>query len=104
MKTVNGKLSTDDIQLSLNNHSTVPHMVKPKLVYISNATEIGTIYTRHEAEALYRFCKEKDLYFSLDGARLATALNCEKNDLALEDISKLTDIFYIGGTKNGGLI
>ena len=104
MKTDNGKLSTDDIQVALNNHSAVPHMVKPKLVYISNATEIGTIYTKHELEELYNFCQEKGLYFFLDGARLATALSCDKNDLTLKDLSKLTDVFYIGGTKNGALI
>ncbi len=104
MKTNNGKLSIDDIQLAIKNHSAVPHMVKPKLVYISNATEIGTIYTKHEVETVYNFCREKGLYFFLDGARLATALSCDKNDLTLEDLSRLTDVFYIGGTKNGALI
>ena len=104
MKTENGKLSTDDLQLALNNHTAIPHMVKPKMVYISNATEIGTIYTKQELKSIYRFCKEKQLYLFLDGARLATALSCEKNDLTLEDLSILTDIFYIGGTKNGALI
>ena len=104
VKTDSGKLSTDAIQIALNNHSHVPHMVKPKLVYISNATEIGTIYTRHELKTLYDFCKEKNLCLFLDGARLATALRCKKNDLTLEDLSKFTDAFCIGGTKNGALM
>jgi threonine aldolase len=104
MKTGNGKLSVKDIQSALENHSHVPHMVKPKLVYISNATEIGTIYTRKDLEIISKFCKKNDLYLFLDGARLATALSCEKNDVTLEDLSKLTDVFYIGGTKNGAMI
>jgi len=104
VKTETGKLSAADIQLALDNHTHTPHMVKPRLVYISNATEIGTVYTKQALESLHRFCKEKNLYLFLDGARLATALSCEKNNLALEDLSKLTDIFYIGGTKNGALI
>lgn len=104
VKTENGKLSAADIQLVLDNHTHTPHMVKPRMVYISNATEIGTVYTKQELESVYRFCKENNLYLFLDGARLATALSCEKNNLTLEDLSKLTDIFYIGGTKNGALI
>ena len=104
IKTANGKLSPADIQNTLDSHSAVPHMVKPKLVYISNATEIGTIYLKHELEALHDFCKSNNMYLFLDGARLGSALCCEKNDLTLKDLSQLTDVFYIGGTKNGALI
>ena len=104
IKSNNGKLNTDDIQLALDSHSLVPHMVKPKLVYISNASEIGTIYTKRELQSLHDFCEEKGLYLFLDGARLGSALCSEKNDLTLADLSKLTDIFSLGGTKNGALI
>ncbi|MEA3423630.1 MAG: aminotransferase class I/II-fold pyridoxal phosphate-dependent enzyme [Bacillota bacterium] len=77
------------------------HMVVPKLVYISNATEMGTIYTKNQLIKLREKCDEHGLYLYLDGARLATALTCSDNDLTIEEIAKLTDIFYIGGTKNG---
>lgn len=104
MHTSNGKLDPETIQLALDNHSAAPHMVKPKLVYISNATEIGTIYTKAELESLSQFCKDNDLYLFVDGARLGSALCASKNDMSMSDLSKLTDVFTIGGTKNGALI
>jgi len=100
----NGKLRPSDIQSALNNYSLVPHMVKPKLVYISNATETGTVYSKQELQYLSEFCKKAGLYLFLDGARLGAALCSEKSDLTLEDLSKLTDLFTLGGTKNGALI
>lgn len=98
-----GKLSPAQIQSALDAH-TDEHMVKPKLVYISNPTEIGTIYYKKELEALSRFCRAHDLFLYLDGARLGSALCAEGNDLELSDLAKLVDAFYIGGTKNGALI
>ena len=71
------------------------------MVYISNTTEIGTVYSKEEIENISEVCKENDLYLFLDGARLASALASEKSDLNLEDYPKYCDIFYIGGTKNG---
>ena len=79
-------------------------MVKPKMVHISNSTEVGTIYSKEELKNIYDFCKKNDLYLFLDGARLGSALCSEENDLTLEYLSKYTDVFYIGGTKNGALI
>ena len=73
------------------------------MVYISNTTEIGTQYTLAELEALSRFCRQNNLYLFLDGARLGAALTSPINDLNLADIARLTDVFYIGGTKNGAL-
>lgn len=104
VETADGKLNSSDIQLVLDNHKNVPHQVMPKLVYISNSTELGTIYTKKELENLSLFCRENNLYLFLDGARLGHALTSEINDVSLEDISKLTDVFYLGGTKNGALI
>lgn len=98
-----GKLRTTDIEEILKEH-TDEHMVKPRMVYISNSTEVGTIYTKEELKNIYEFCKNNDLYLFLDGARLGSALCSEENDLTLEDLSKYTDVFYIGGTKNGALI
>ncbi|ASK95298.1 threonine aldolase [Xanthomonas citri pv. fuscans CFBP 6996] len=80
------------------------HMVQPRLVYISNSTESGTIYTRAELDALSRFCRANDLLLYLDGARLGAALTADGNDLDLPTIATLTDAFYIGGTKNGALL
>ena len=79
------------------------HMVKPKLVYISNSTEIGTIYSKKELSDLYSFCKENNLIFFIDGARMGSAITSKENDLLLSDLVNLCDAFYIGGTKNGAL-
>lgn len=98
-----GKLNTSHIQAAIDAH-TDEHMVKPKLVYISNPTEIGTIYYKNELEALNRFCKENKLFLYMDGARLGSALCSEGNDLELSDLASLVDAFYIGGTKSGALI
>lgn len=79
------------------------HTATPGLVYVSNATEIGTVYTKAELTALYDCCKAHGLYLYLDGARLGTALTSRENDLSPQDLPRLTDAFYIGGTKNGAL-
>ena len=97
---IDGKLTADLILNELKKHED-HHMVKPKMLYISNTTEIGTIYSKEEIENISEVCKENDLYLFLDGARLASALASEKSDLNLEDYPKYCDIFYIGGTKNG---
>lgn len=102
--TNDGKLKPSDIEKVLQGYSLRPHVVKPKMVYVSNSTEIGTIYHKTELEQLSEFCKSKKLLLFLDGARLGHALTAENNDLTLKDIAKLTDIFYIGGTKNGALL
>ncbi|MEG0496145.1 MAG: low specificity L-threonine aldolase [Eubacterium sp.] len=98
----NGKLNVPLIKKALSDH-TDHHMVLPKLVYLSNPTEIGTIYTKAELQAIHSFCHEKDLILFIDGARLASALTAESNDLSLSDYPKLCDAFYIGGTKCGAL-
>lgn len=100
--TPDGKLTPAHIQAILDFH-TDEHMVQPKMVYISNATEVGTQYTKKELEMLYTFCRQHDLYLFMDGARMGAALTSSVNDLTLADIARLTDMFYIGGTKNGAL-
>ena len=80
------------------------HMVKPKAVYISDSTELGTVYTKAELQQIRAVCDKYGLYLYLDGARLGVALTCEENDLTLHDIADLCDCFYIGATKNGGMI
>ncbi|MEH7336367.1 aminotransferase class V-fold PLP-dependent enzyme [Neobacillus drentensis] len=98
-----GKLTPLHIKQILDFH-TDEHMVKPKLVYISNSTEIGTIYKKSELEQLSEFCRKNNLILYMDGARLGSALCSTENDLTLNDIAALVDAFYIGGTKNGALI
>ncbi len=97
-----GKLVSEDIVNVLESH-TDEHMVRPKLIYISNSTEIGTVYTKEELENLYNCCRENRLILFVDGARLGSALCAEGNELTLEDMGRFSDAFYIGGTKNGAL-
>ena len=103
VETTNGKLKPSDIQGVLNFH-TDEHMVMPKLVFISNSTEIGTVYSKKELSELFTFCKKNNLYLYLDGARIASALTSESNNLNIKEVSEYTDAFYIGGTKNGALL
>lgn len=98
-----GKIGPVHVKAVLEGHPD-EHMVKPKLVYISDSTEVGTIYNKKELEELSAFCKENNLLLYLDGARLGSALCAKGNDLTLLDLANLTDAFYIGGTKNGALL
>ncbi|KLT73609.1 amino acid lyase [Neisseria arctica] len=99
-----GKLTVSAIEAVVKNHSLAPHVVKPKLVYISQATEVGTVYNLAELEALSNYCRNHGLYFYIDGARLGSAIMAEGCDVTLPDLARLTDAFYIGATKNGGLL
>ncbi|MCU9614964.1 low specificity L-threonine aldolase [Caldibacillus lycopersici] len=101
--TVDGKLTPAHVQAVLEAHED-EHMVKPKLVYISNSTEIGTLYRKQELMELKQFCEAHHLFLFMDGARLGSALCSEENDVSLHDLPSLVDAFYIGGTKNGALI
>lgn len=75
----------------------------PKMVYISNPTELGTIYKKEEIEDIYEFCKESNMYLFIDGARLGSALESFGNNIKYSDLTSLCDAFYIGGTKNGAM-
>ena len=98
-----GKLTPALVESVLAQHNGTEHMVLPRLVYISDTTEIGTIYTEAELTALRRCCDAHGLVLYLDGARLGSALTAPGNDLTLPDLAALTDAFTIGGTKNGAL-
>ena len=99
----NGKLNPALIRRAVADHQTgvEEHMVLPRMVYVSDSTEFGTIYTRAELQALHDVCRELGLILYLDGARMAAALTAEGNDLKPEDFAQLCDAFYVGGTKNG---
>lgn len=102
--TDDGKLTPELIEATLASNAHFPHMTRPKLVYISNATEVGTIYTKQEVTVLSECCKLNNLLLMIDGARLGTAITAPKSDLSLSDVARLCDIFWIGGTKAGALI
>ena len=95
-----GKLTPELVRQAVAAHPD-EHMVKPRLVYVSNTTEVGGVYTTAELEVLRAVCDELGLLLYLDGARLASALAC--GGASFEDLGRLCDAFYIGGTKNGAI-
>ena len=98
-----GKVTPAMVEAVLARHDGSEHMVSPKVVYISDTTEIGTVYTKAELTALRRCCDRHGLLLYLDGARLGCALTIPGADVTLSDLAALTDVFTIGGTKNGAL-
>ncbi len=101
-----GKISPEALEECINSYwqdGNHEHMVMPGLVYISQPTEYGTLYSLDELSRMNRICHEHSIPLYLDGARLAYALACPENDVTLPDIGKLCDAFYIGGTKCGTL-
>ena len=101
--TNNGKLTPELIAPVLVEHH-FEHMVKPRLVYISNPTELGTVYSKSELSALSEYCQQKQLLIYMDGARLGAALTSKNADLTMPEIFAMTDALFIGGTKNGALL
>ena len=101
MPSVNGKLTPADVAQAVAGNAQVPHMAKPKMVYISNATEFGTVYSLAELTALRSACDAHNLLLMIDGARIGVAI--EASDVTLTDIAAIADVFWIGGTKAGAL-
>ncbi len=101
---VDGKITPEKIEEALAANSHFPHMAKPRLVYLSNATETGTLYTLAELRAISTLTRRRGLILFLDGARLGAALASHINDATLADIASLVDLFWIGGTKVGALL
>jgi len=99
---VDGKISADQVDNYCKNGFD-EHVVHPGMVYISQPTELGTLYTLDELTALSEVCRKYKLPLFADGARLAYGLMAEGNDVQLEDLARLCDVFYIGGTKVGAL-
>ncbi|HWL23037.1 MAG TPA: aminotransferase class I/II-fold pyridoxal phosphate-dependent enzyme, partial [Ureibacillus sp.] len=95
---VDGKLTPADIEHALKSHYD-EHMVKIGMVYISQSTELGTVYSYDELKAIYDFCREHQLYLFIDGARLSSGLAA--SGVSLNMFKDLCDCFYIGGTKIG---
>jgi threonine aldolase len=106
LQSTDGKLTSKqvtDAYFSHFNDCNKEHCVQPKLVYISNPTELGTIYSKEELLDISKVCKDNDLLLYMDGARLGYALTSAANDLDLPTIAQCCDAFYIGGTKVGAL-
>ncbi|UYT07961.1 aminotransferase class I/II-fold pyridoxal phosphate-dependent enzyme [Treponema denticola] len=106
IESANGKITADQADALIKAHyddPTAEHMVQPGIIYISNPTELGTIYSKKELQALKLTAQKYSVPLYVDGARLGTALTADKNDLSLADMARYTDAFYIGGTKMGAL-
>ncbi|MFI3171059.1 MAG: low specificity L-threonine aldolase [Eubacteriales bacterium] len=106
MPATKGKISAEQVRAAYEAHEndvTKEHIVQPGMVYISNPTEYGTLYSKAELEAMSATCRELGLPLFLDGARLGYGLMAEGYDVTMEDITRLCDVFYIGGTKVGAL-
>lgn len=102
---VDGKLQASDIDSFISefyNDATYPHMVRPAMVYISFPTELGTLYTRSELAQIHDICRKWEIPLYIDGARMAYGL-AASSDLSLKDFARMSDVFYIGGTKCGAL-
>ena len=102
----NGKMKAEDLKAFVRDYyadEAHEHMPFPGMVYISHPTEYGTLYTKKELGEISKVCKEYDMSLFLDGARLGYGLLSKNTDVTIGDIAKLTDVFYIGGTKVGAL-
>lgn len=100
----NGKLSADAIRQIAQQYTTsgnADYLTEPKLVFLSSPSEYGTVYSKAELTEIRHICNEYGMYLYLDGARLAYWLTSEGCDVTLADLARLTDVFYIGGTKCG---
>lgn len=107
LKETDGKISAAQIEEYCFNHVNdegFEHTVQPKMVYISQPTELGTMYTKSELVEIHNVCKKCNLYLFIDGARLGYGLAAKGNDVELKDFAKYSDVFYIGGTKLGALM
>ncbi len=101
-----GKITAGQVEACCKAHrddGDREHTVQPKMVYISQSTELGTVYSKEELEEMSETCKRNGLFLFMDGARLGYALAAAGNTMTLEDIARLCDVFYIGGTKVGAL-
>lgn len=102
----NGKVKAADIEKYIKDFyadESHMHMVTPGMVYISHPTELGTLYSFSELEAISRVCRKAGIPLYLDGARLGYGLAADGTDVTMKDVARLCDVFYIGGTKIGTL-
>ena len=106
LPSADGKITAEAIRAegeALRQSPFKEHITHPKMVYISFPTESGTLYSKAELTAIRQACDEYGLYLYLDGARLSYGLAARENDVTMEDLARLCDAFYIGGTKCGAM-
>lgn len=100
-----GKINAAQVREYVLRHradESFEHIVQPAMVYISQPTETGTVYSLAELQDISGVCRELGLLLFADGARLACALALDGTP-KLPDLARLCDVFYIGGTKHGAL-
>ncbi|MBQ1467845.1 MAG: aminotransferase class I/II-fold pyridoxal phosphate-dependent enzyme [Solobacterium sp.] len=101
-----GKITAAQIEKAIVDHrndGNFEHVVEPGMVYISWPTESGTLYSRKELTEISEVCHKYHVPLFVDGARMGYGLCAKACDVTLADFAKLTDVFYIGGTKVGAL-
>ena len=107
LPSTDGKITAQQIAKLCSSHWTDPnheHTVQPGLVYLSQPTELGTLYTKAELKAIHQVCWQRHIPLYIDGARCGYGLAAPGNDVTLPDLAQLADVFYIGGTKVGALL
>lgn len=106
LPTEDGKITAQQIEECYQAHvndDSCEHMVQPKMVYLSQSTELGTIYSKEELEKIAAVCRNCRLILYVDGARLGYAMAASDSTVTIADLAELCDVFYIGGTKVGAL-
>ena len=102
-----GKITAAQIEAAYLAHWNDPvheHTVQPGMVYLSQPTELGTLYSLEELSAISAVCRRCGLPLYIDGARCGYGLAAPDNDVTLPELARLSDVFYIGGTKVGALL
>lgn len=98
VKTKDGKLKPEDIENKLIRLGD-QHYSQPKVVSITQPTELGTVYSLEELESISKVCLKNNLKLHIDGARLSNAVCFLKSDF--KSICQFADAVSFGGTKNG---
>ena len=103
IKTPNGKLTPELLKPFMTRKGNV-HNTQPRVISISQSTELGTVYSLTELKALCSFAHENDLFVHLDGARISNAVAALGVSLKEATVDCGVDIMSFGGTKNGLMI
>ena len=109
IETADGKLTAEQIAAYTDAHyadASFEHTVQTKMVYISNPTEIGTIYKKAELEAIYDVCKERGLYLFLDGARPVSYTHLKVYKKTVSIVNETPTAMYenLVGSRKGCLL
>jgi len=100
--TVSGKLTVEAVQRAYHGIGD-QHHVQPRIISITQSTEVGTVYKVDEVKALARFAHERGMFLHMDGARIANAAASLKLNLRQATRELGVDVLSFGGTKNGAM-